>query len=263
MTHDSTPHRIFKISELTRLIAGQLVLISRQSAVNLACACRSLEEPILSTLWEMQWSLFTLLEVLPRETREYQYLEGGKYVVRGLDPPPEGLKFESLSRNYFSLSLWGIHHRRIGIESGATRLGCAEFVWTSGDPSEKKHPKNYTPIYLLVDGSQHCEIYLGASLNSVSFTPTYSSLRICRAFPSARHGHGIILVFPSLSFQPWFRSSPRCRHRAFDGYRWTPAIRRCPGHISKSHSLLSFCVADHHLRNTTPRFHCRTTHWTT
>ena len=31
---------------------------------------------------------------------------------------------------------------------------------------------------------------------------------------------------------------------------------------SKPHSLPSFCVADHLLRNTTPRFHCRTTHWT-
>jgi len=50
MTHDSTPHRIFKISELTRLIASELVPISRKSTVNLACACRSLEEPNLSTL---------------------------------------------------------------------------------------------------------------------------------------------------------------------------------------------------------------------
>ena len=95
MTHDSTPHRIFKISELTRLIASQLVLISRRSTVNLACTCRALEEPNLSTLWEIQQSLFTLLEVLPRENREYQCLEAGKYVVRGLDPPPEGSKVQA------------------------------------------------------------------------------------------------------------------------------------------------------------------------
>ena len=31
---------------------------------------------------------------------------------------------------------------------------------------------------------------------------------------------------------------------------------------SKPHSLPSFCVADHRLRNTTPRFHCRTPHCT-
>jgi len=92
MTHDSTPHRIFKISELTRLIASQLVLISRRSTVNLACTCRALEEPNLSTLWETQRSLFTLLGVLPRETREYRCLEADKYVVRGLGPPPEGSK---------------------------------------------------------------------------------------------------------------------------------------------------------------------------
>ena len=95
MTHDSTPHRIFKISELTRLIASQLVLISRKSTVNFACACRSLEEPNLSTLWEIQRSLFTLLEVLPRETRKYQRPEIGRYAVRGLDPPPEGLKAQA------------------------------------------------------------------------------------------------------------------------------------------------------------------------
>ena len=93
MTHDSTPHRIFKISELTRLIASELVLISRKSTVNLACACRSLEEPILNTLWETQPSSFTLLKVLPRETWECRSLEAGKYsVVRGLDPLPEWLK---------------------------------------------------------------------------------------------------------------------------------------------------------------------------
>jgi len=87
--HDSTPHHIFKISELTRLIASQLVLISRRSTVNLACTCRALEEPTLSTLWETQRSLFTLLEVLP-ETREHQCLGTDIYVVRGLDPPLEG-----------------------------------------------------------------------------------------------------------------------------------------------------------------------------
>ena len=94
MTHDSTPHRIFKISELTRLIASQLVLISRRSTMNLACTCRALEEPTLSTLWETQRSLFTLLKVLPRENRKYQPLRlgPGKRVVRGLDPPPEQLR---------------------------------------------------------------------------------------------------------------------------------------------------------------------------
>lgn len=68
MIHNSTPHSIFKISELTRSIAGQLVLISRKSAVNLACSSRYLEEPVLSALWETQSSLFTLLELLPEHT---------------------------------------------------------------------------------------------------------------------------------------------------------------------------------------------------
>jgi len=92
MTHDSTPHHIFRIDELTRLIASQLVLISRQSTVNLACACRSLEEPNLSTLWETQSSMSTLLGVLPKETWKVRYLEYGERVVRGLNSPLEGLK---------------------------------------------------------------------------------------------------------------------------------------------------------------------------
>ena len=93
MIRDSTPHRVLKIGELTRLIASQLVLThSRRSAVNFACACRCLEEPVLSTLWETQSSLITLLRVLPKETREFKHLEIGHKVVRGLDSPPERLK---------------------------------------------------------------------------------------------------------------------------------------------------------------------------
>ena len=68
MIHDGMPHRIFKISELTRVIANHLVLISPKSAVDLACTCRYIEEPTLNMLWETQWSLCTLLKVLPQET---------------------------------------------------------------------------------------------------------------------------------------------------------------------------------------------------
>jgi hypothetical protein len=91
MIHGSASHRVFKISELARLIAGQLILIRRKSSVNLACACRYLEEPILSTLWETQRSLPTLLQVLPEETWDCEYPEPGEHVVRGLDLPLEEL----------------------------------------------------------------------------------------------------------------------------------------------------------------------------
>ena len=68
INQDITSHRVFKIGELTRLIASQLVSISQRSAVNLACACRCLEEPVLSTLWETQPLLYTLLMTLPEDT---------------------------------------------------------------------------------------------------------------------------------------------------------------------------------------------------
>jgi len=87
MIHESTPYRVLKISELTRLVASQLVLIgAEESTVNLACVCRSFEEPALSTLWETQWSLYILLELLPQETWKHTH------TVCGLDPPLEGLK---------------------------------------------------------------------------------------------------------------------------------------------------------------------------
>ena len=80
MIHNSASHRIFKISELARLIAGQIVSIDRRTIVN--CVCRYLEEPVLSTLWEKQSSLFTLLRVLPEETWECEYPMPGRCVVR-------------------------------------------------------------------------------------------------------------------------------------------------------------------------------------
>ena len=87
MTRNNTSHRIFKISELTRYIASQLILISRNSAVNLACVCLYLEEPVLSTLWETQRSLSTLLEVLPEGSWQYISLVSGRRVVRDLALP--------------------------------------------------------------------------------------------------------------------------------------------------------------------------------
>ena len=86
MTYDTTPHHVFKIGELARLIANQLILISLENVLNLACVCWHLEEPALNTLWEAQESLYTLLKVLPQGT---WYIEDGKVpyepVVRHLD----------------------------------------------------------------------------------------------------------------------------------------------------------------------------------
>jgi len=83
MVDDSTPYRVLDISELTRLIASHLTLINRKSVVNFACACRCLEEPVLSTLWKAQRSLFTLLKTLPRNTWCYEYTGSHGRVVRG------------------------------------------------------------------------------------------------------------------------------------------------------------------------------------
>jgi len=125
MTDDSAPLRVFRINELTRFIASQLILINQQSAVNLACACRYLEEPVLSTLWETHRSLNTLLRVFPEETWEVE-----DDVVRDLALPRwrnRTLKFGAV---LCSSGSRGIHRRGLGIESGAMRLGCIMSRWT-------------------------------------------------------------------------------------------------------------------------------------
>ena len=80
MFDESAPHRVFKISELATAIAGQLIYICGESAVNLACTCRYLEEPVLSALWEEQSQVEVLLEGLPEGT-----WERNGWGVRGLD----------------------------------------------------------------------------------------------------------------------------------------------------------------------------------
>ena len=86
MIHGNASHHIFEISELTRLIASQLIPISPKSAVNLACTCRYLEEPVLSTLWETQGSLNILLEVLAEDSLDYTHLMYHRKMVRDLGP---------------------------------------------------------------------------------------------------------------------------------------------------------------------------------
>ena len=44
MAHDSMPHCILRVSELKRRIVSQLILISQETTVNLACTCQYLEE---------------------------------------------------------------------------------------------------------------------------------------------------------------------------------------------------------------------------
>lgn len=95
MTHNDVYQRVFNISELARIIAHQLILIGQKSAVNIACASRCLEEPVLSTLCETQKSLGILLEVLPEGTLDRQHPEPDVTMVRGLSLLPEKLNAQS------------------------------------------------------------------------------------------------------------------------------------------------------------------------
>ncbi|KAF9648204.1 hypothetical protein BDM02DRAFT_3129189 [Thelephora ganbajun] len=62
--------RVFEIDELARLVSHHLVSTNRESAVSLACTCRLLEVPVLSSLWELQDSLLTLIGALPMMDEE-------------------------------------------------------------------------------------------------------------------------------------------------------------------------------------------------
>jgi hypothetical protein len=172
MTRDNASHRVFKISELTRLVASHLVLIDLKGAVNLACACRHLEEPVLSTVWETQGSLYTLLKVLPEGTWDIEGT-GLEWLVRG--PDLSLGKSNAQVEGYFSSGLWGIRRQRLGTESNATRPGCAEPGWIRGTPLGRTPSANYASIHLPTDGFQPCKIYLGASQDPALLTSTYSS----------------------------------------------------------------------------------------
>ena len=88
MTHDSTPLRVFRISELTRIIASQLILTSRESAVNFACT-RRCSKNRSSARYGTQKSLPVLLRMLPKTTW-YVDNSGRDCTVCGLDlPVPE------------------------------------------------------------------------------------------------------------------------------------------------------------------------------
>ena len=57
--------RVFKIDELVRLISSHLLSTDPGALVSLACTCRNLEVPALSSLWETQCSFVTLIRLLP------------------------------------------------------------------------------------------------------------------------------------------------------------------------------------------------------
>jgi len=177
MMHDSTPLRVFNISELTRVITSQLVLVSRRSAVNLACACRRLEEPVLSTLWETQPSLCTLLKTLPEYTWDWGYHPAwGTQSVRGVDRPSG--EIDLTIPGCVSSRSWGIRRPRLGTESNAMHLGCTKSAWIWRGTLRSGPSTHYASTHLLADGSQRYKIYFGASRGQIFPMPTCSSPHI-------------------------------------------------------------------------------------
>ena len=64
-------HPCLCIDEILRPIAREVVASGwKETAVALACCCKSFEDPVLDVLWETQDGLAPLLETLPQDVWE-------------------------------------------------------------------------------------------------------------------------------------------------------------------------------------------------
>lgn len=124
----SMPHPIVEISELTQVIADNLLLDGKRGLVSLACTCRALEEQALSTLWSEQPSLRTLVKsTLPPE------------ILSDDQPPPQ---VRSVHRFLCSsVFLMCVSSRRMlsGTSSDDMDPGCVSSTWI-GNPRSRRRP---------------------------------------------------------------------------------------------------------------------------
>lgn len=225
----------FKIGELTRLITDQLILISRRSAVSLACVCRYLDEPILGTLWATQDSMDTHLKALPEGNREIKDLMSCYHVVRGPGQAPcfrnRTLEFTVISvhdRGDPSPEAWSRVQR---YASWMHRIYPDNGRFTRGEGVFRKLHLN-SPS----DGwPQRCESCIGPSGNLVFLTsPTFSSPHTWRRFPCPCRGRGTIARFPAKLYHSSPRPSPPYRGPPSDTYLRPSRKARCPWNTSKT-----------------------------
>lgn len=79
-------HKVFRIDEILRPIAGYVVDLDEPSAIALACCCKAFEEPVLSSYWEHQ-PLDRLASVLPPGILRRSGLDISPYYVRTTRSP--------------------------------------------------------------------------------------------------------------------------------------------------------------------------------
>ena len=122
------PHSIFNIDELLRLVVDELVKTSQESAVSFALACRSFEEPTLSSLWKKPPLLHDLVVVLP-SARFIANSNGVKKAVSDSGTPG------TISVTISSSGLRVILQRRTGPGYDDTLPGCVNYLSVSGTPA--------------------------------------------------------------------------------------------------------------------------------
>ena len=77
------PHRALVVDEILREVTTWLIQIHYPTIVSLACCAKFLEEPALSTLWDCQETLPTLIKTLPPDSWELHTGEAENIIVRG------------------------------------------------------------------------------------------------------------------------------------------------------------------------------------
>lgn len=131
--------------------------------MNLACTRRYPGVPMLSTIWEIQGSLWIILEVFPGETLDYQYLEHVRCVACIFCWKNRAVQFRIVGDP--SPEAWN----RIWRCASWTRQVSADECSALGEGT----PPYNTSTHPMVNGFQRYKIHLGASRNP---TPPYADL---------------------------------------------------------------------------------------
>ncbi|KAF9786378.1 hypothetical protein BJ322DRAFT_1059290, partial [Thelephora terrestris] len=96
-------HPCLNVDEILRLVAYELIASElKATAVSLACCCRSIQDPVLDTLWETQDRLVTLLKCLPQEVWKE---ENGTFCFQRIPTKLEWTNFQEYTRRMRILQL--------------------------------------------------------------------------------------------------------------------------------------------------------------
>jgi len=151
------PHAIVEIDELLRLVIDELVTTSPRTVVSLAVTCRSLKEPMLSSLWRQQMPLDHLLMVLPGSFW-VKNNRGFAIVVSGSDFPVYRIQYQ------FPRQSSTILQQKIGPGCNVMLPGCANYPLVAIIVTPAIFSPESRPIHLADFCSPSWNTYTGTSI---------------------------------------------------------------------------------------------------